>query len=391
MNINEESLQMHVRHKGKIEVTSKVPLETEKDLSMAYTPGVAEPCRRIHAHPESVYDYTSKGNMVAVVSDGTAVLGLGDIGGAASLPVMEGKAILFKTFGGVDAFPICLDTKDPDEIVRVVKAISPGFGGINIEDIAAPGCFEIERRLKEELDIPVFHDDQHGTAVVTLAAVINALKVTGKHMQDVRIVINGAGAAGVAIAKLLLGEGARHIILCDSRGTIYVGRQAGMNQEKRELAHVTNPEGLKGGLKEAMVGSDLFIGVSVQGAVTGDMVASMNEKPIVMAMANPDPEILPDEAFAAGAYVVCTGRSDFPNQVNNVLAFPGIFRGALDVRATEINEAMKIAAAQAIAGLVRPDQLRPDYVIPAALDRNTGIEVGRNVAEAARRTGVARI
>jgi malate dehydrogenase (oxaloacetate-decarboxylating) len=336
------------------------------------------------------YEYTSKGNLVAIVSDGTAVLGLGDIGGQASMPVMEGKAILFKEFGDVDAFPICLSTKDPDEIVAVVKAIAPTFGGINIEDISAPACFEIERRLKAELSIPVFHDDQHGTAVVTLAALINALRVVEKDMKDIKIVINGAGAAGIAIAKLLLQEGAENLVLCDRSGILYTGRPQGMNEAKTEIAIGTNKEGLRGGLAEAMSGSDVFIGVSSKDVVSEEMVASMNDGSIVMAMANPAPEITPELAKKAGACIVCTGRSDYPNQVNNVLAFPGIFRGALDVMATDINEDMKVAAAHAIADLVKPEQLCAEYVIPEALNKEIGIVVGEKVAEAAIKSGVAR-
>ncbi|QRN86449.1 NAD-dependent malic enzyme [Clostridia bacterium] len=390
MNIFEESLLAHKKAKGKIAIKSKMPLESNKDLSIAYTPGVAEPCRHIAKDEMLAYDYTNKGNLVAIVSDGTAVLGLGDIGGQASMPVMEGKAILFKEFGDVDAFPICLSTKNPDEIVAVVKAIAPTFGGINIEDIAAPACFEIERRLKKELSIPVFHDDQHGTAVVTLAALINALRVVEKEMSDVRVVINGAGAAGIAIAKLLLQEGVEHLVLCDRTGILYEKRIEGMNEAKREIAAKTNKGELKGTLAEAMKGADVFIGVSSKDVVKEEMVASMNDGAIVMAMANPDPEINPDLAKKAGAAIVCTGRSDYPNQVNNVLAFPGIFRGALDVMATDINEEMKVAAAHAIADLVKVEELSTEYVIPDALNKEIGIKVGEKVAEAAIRSGVAR-
>ncbi len=390
MNIFEESVLVHKKYKGKIAIKSKMPLENSKDLSLAYTPGVAEPCREIAKDEMLAYEYTSKGNLVAIVSDGTAVLGLGDIGGQASMPVMEGKAILFKEFGDVDAFPICLSTKDPDEIVAVVKAIAPTFGGINIEDISAPACFEIERRLKAELSIPVFHDDQHGTAVVTLAALINSLRVIEKDMNDVKIVINGAGAAGIAIAKLLLQEGAEHLVLCDRSGILYVDRPEGMNEAKTEIATRTNKENLRGGLAEAMKGSDVFIGVSSKDVVSEEMAASMNDCSIVMAMANPDPEITPALAKKAGACIVCTGRSDYPNQVNNVLAFPGIFRGALDVMATDINEEMKVAAAHAIADMVKPEQLSADYVIPEALNKEIGIVVGEKVAEAAIKSGVAR-
>jgi malate dehydrogenase (oxaloacetate-decarboxylating) len=390
MNIFEESVLMHKKYKGKIAIKSKMPLKNNKDLSLAYTPGVAEPCLEIARDEMLAYEYTSKGNLVAIVSDGTAVLGLGDIGGQASMPVMEGKAILFKEFGDVDAFPICLSTKDPDEIVAVVKAIAPTFGGINIEDISAPACFEIERRLKAELSIPVFHDDQHGTAVVTLAALINALRVVEKDMKDIKIVINGAGAAGIAIAKLLLQEGAENLVLCDRSGILYTGRPQGMNEAKTEIAIGTNKEGLRGGLAEAMSGSDVFIGVSSKDVVSEEMVASMNDGSIVMAMANPAPEITPELAKKAGACIVCTGRSDYPNQVNNVLAFPGIFRGALDVMATDINEDMKVAAAHAIADLVKPEQLCAEYVIPEALNKEIGIVVGEKVAEAAIKSGVAR-
>lgn len=390
MNIFEESILVHKKYKGKIAIKSKMPLKNNKDLSLAYTPGVAEPCLEIARDEMLAYEYTSKGNLVAIVSDGTAVLGLGDIGGQASMPVMEGKAILFKEFGDVDAFPICLSTKDPDEIVVVVKAIAPTFGGINIEDISAPACFEIERRLKAELSIPVFHDDQHGTAVVTLAALINSLRVVEKNMKDIKIVINGAGAAGIAIAKLLLQEGAENLVLCDRSGILYTGRPQGMNEAKAEIATDTNKEGLRGGLAEAMSGSDVFIGVSSKNVVSEEMVASMNDGSIVMAMANPDPEITPELAKKAGACIVCTGRSDYPNQVNNVLAFPGIFRGALDVMATDINEEMKVAAAHAIADLVKPEQLCADYVIPEALNKEIGIVVGEKVAEAAIKSGVAR-
>ncbi|ADL08558.1 malic protein NAD-binding protein [Thermosediminibacter oceani DSM 16646] len=354
MNLREEALKLHEENRGKIEVVSKVPLRDFRHLSLAYTPGVAEPCKEIKQNRELVYRYTCKGRVVAVVTDGSAVLGLGNIGPEAGMPVMEGKALLFKTFAGVDAFPICLATQDVDEIVGAVKNIAPTFGGINLEDISAPRCFEIERRLKQELDIPVFHDDQHGTAIVVLAGVLNALKIVGKDMAKVRFVINGAGAAGVAIAKLLLRAGAGDVVVCDRRGVIYLGRE-GMDWSKEELARITNRSGIKGDLKEAMEGSDVFIGVSAAGVVTRDMVASMAKDPVVFAMANPVPEIFPDEAKAGGAKVVGTGRSDFPNQINNVLAFPGIFRGALEVRAKDINEEMKLAAAHAIASLVAPE------------------------------------
>ncbi|TYP47452.1 NAD(P)-dependent malic enzyme [Thermosediminibacter litoriperuensis] len=390
MNIKEEALRLHEENRGKIEVVPKVPLRDFKDLSLAYTPGVAEPCKEIKQNPELVYRYTCKGRMVAVVTDGSAVLGLGNIGPEAGMPVMEGKALLFKTFAGVDAFPICLATQDVDEIVNAVKYIAPTFGGINLEDISAPRCFEIERRLKEELDIPVFHDDQHGTAVVVLAGVLNALKIVGKRMADVRVVINGAGAAGVAVAKLLLKAGVGDVVVCDRKGTIYRGRE-GMDWSKEELAQITNRSGIKGDLTKAMKGSDVFIGVSAAGVVTRDMVKSMARDPVVFAMANPVPEIFPDEARAGGAKVVGTGRSDFPNQINNVLAFPGIFRGALEVRARDINEEMKLAAAHAIASLVTPKELSPDYCIPAAVDRRVPAHVACEVAKAAMNSGVARI
>ncbi|NLW23986.1 MAG: NAD-dependent malic enzyme [Clostridia bacterium] len=388
MNVREEALKLHFENKGKLEVVSKVKVNTAQDLSLAYTPGVAEPCKEIHQDVNKVYDYTSKGNMVAVVTDGTAVLGLGDIGPEAGMPVMEGKAVLFKVFAGVDAFPICLATKDVDKIVETVKMLEPTFGGVNLEDIAAPRCFEIEERLKKETKIPIFHDDQHGTAVVTLAALLNSLKIVNKKLEDIKVVINGAGAAAIAIVKLLINTGVKNTILCDRRGIIYEGRTEGMNSAKEEIAKITNPEKLQGTLADALKGADVFIGVSGPGVVTKEMVASMNTDPIVMAMANPVPEIMPDEARAGGAKVICTGRSDFPNQVNNVLAFPGIFRGALDARATDINEEMKIAAAYAIADLVG-DKLSPDYVIPTALDERVAPNVAAKVAEAAVKSGVA--
>jgi malate dehydrogenase (oxaloacetate-decarboxylating) len=390
MNYFEESLKLHEENIGKIEVVSKVKVETRDDLSLAYTPGVAEPCRKIHENEENVYKYTSKGNLVAVVTDGTAVLGLGDIGPKAGLPVMEGKAVLFKEFANVDAFPICLDTKDVDEIVKTVKLIAPGFGGINLEDIGAPRCFEIEERLKKELDIPVFHDDQHGTAIVVLAGVINALKVVDKKIEDLKVVVNGAGAAGTAIAKLLLSSGVKNLIACDKVGILYRGIE-GVDDAKKELAKVTNPDNIKGNLAHALVGADVFIGVSAPGIVSQDMVRSMNRDAILFAMANPTPEIMPDEAKAAGAKVIGTGRSDFPNQVNNVLAFPGIFRGALDVRAKEVNEEMKIAAAYAIASMIKDEDLNEDNVIPYALDRTVAANVAEAIKKAARESGAARI
>lgn len=390
MSVRERALKLHAEHQGKIEVVSKVPLNNAGDLSLAYTPGVAEPCKEIHRDKELVYDYTAKGNMVAVVTDGTAVLGLGDIGPEAAYPVMEGKALLFKGFAGVDAFPICLNTKDVDKIVEVVKLLEPTFGGINLEDIAAPNCFAIEKRLKEELDIPVFHDDQHGTAVVAVAALINAVKIVDKRLSDIRIVINGAGAAGIAITKLLLSLGVKDVILCDRRGAIYAGRQEGMNPAKEEIAQLTNKEQRKGTLADVMKGTDVFMGVSGPNMVAKEMVASMDE-PIIMAMANPVPEIMPEDAAQAGAKVICTGRSDFPNQVNNVLAFPGIFRGALDVRARDINDEMKLAAAYAIAGLIPEEELRPEYVIPSPFDERVAPAVAKAVAKAAQDSGVARL
>lgn len=390
MNYFEESLKLHEEKVGKIEVISKVKVRTREDLSLAYTPGVAEPCRRIHENEEDVYKYTSKGNLVAVVTDGTAVLGLGDIGPKAGLPVMEGKAILFKEFADVDAFPICLATKDVDEIVRTVKLIAPGFGGINLEDIGAPRCFEIEERLKSELDIPVFHDDQHGTAIVVLAGLINALKVVEKKIEDIKVVVNGPGAAGTAIVKLLLSSGVKNIIACDKLGTLYRGNE-NLDNAKRELAKITNPDNIQGTLADAIVGADVFIGVSAPGVVSQDMVRSMNKDSILFAMANPTPEIMPEEAKAAGARVIGTGRSDFPNQVNNVLAFPGIFRGALDVRAKEINEEMKIAAAYAIASMIKDEDLNENNVIPYALDRTVAVNVAEAIKKAARESGAARL
>lgn len=388
--IREEALHIHRVNRGKLESKSKVPVKNAYDLSLAYSPGVAEPCKEIFDNVENVYDYTMKGNMVAVVSDGTAVLGLGNIGPEAALPVMEGKAVLFKSFAGVDAFPICLKTTDIDKIVETVKLLEPTFGGVNLEDIAAPNCFVIEERLKKETNIPVFHDDQHGTAIVTLAGLINALKLTGKTMKEIKVVANGAGAAGIAIIKLMHRMGVRDIIMCDSKGAIYEGRTYGMNAVKAEVAKFTNPDKKEGSLADVIKGTDVFIGVSVAGALTKEMVESMNENPTIFAMANPDPEIMPEEAKAAGAKVIGTGRSDFPNQVNNVLAFPGIFRGALDVRATHINEEMKVAAALAIAELVTDEELADDYVIPAPFDPRVAPNVAAAVAKVAMETGVAR-
>ncbi len=389
--LREDALELHRLNRGKLAVQPKVQVENARDLSLAYSPGVAEPCKEIHLDKSKAYEYTAKGNTVAIVTNGTAVLGLGNIGAAAALPVMEGKAVLFKAFAGVDAFPICLDTEDTDELVRAVKMLEPQFGGVNLEDIAAPACFEIEERLKRETDIPIFHDDQHGTAIVTLAGLINALKVVGKRIQDIRVVVNGAGAAGIATVKLLLSAGVRHIILCDTKGAIYRGRTVGMNEVKRLVAENTNPEGRQGTLADVIAGADVFIGVSVAGALTGEMMRTMNEDPIIFAMANPVPEIHPEEALALGARVVGTGRSDYPNQINNVLAFPGLFRGALDTRAKHITEEMKMAAAHAIAGLVGDEELRPDYVIPKAFDPRVAPAVAAAVAQAAIEGGVARV
>lgn len=387
MSLRDDALEFHRKSRGKIAIKSKVPCSTLEDLSLAYTPGVAEPCREIAEDPGLVYDYTSKGNLVAVVTDGSAVLGLGDIGAAASMPVMEGKAILFKGFADVDAFPICIDSNDPSEIVEVTKRISTVFGGINLEDISAPRCFEIEDRLKRELNIPVFHDDQHGTAVVTGAALINALKVAKKRFENIQVVFSGAGAAGVAVSKFLMSFGVDDIVLCDSKGIIHQGR-GDLNPSKMEMAKITNPREKRGSLADALKEADVFIGVSAPGIVSEEMVKSMAEEPIVFAMANPVPEIMPDLAKQAGARVVATGRSDFPNQVNNVLGFPGIFRGALDVRARDINEEMKMAAARAIAELAEP--ISEVSIIPSPLDRRVVPKVAEAVARAAIESGVAR-
>lgn len=368
MDYNELALKMHEENRGKVAVRSKVTVETREDLSTAYTPGVAEPCRKIRDCKEDVYRYTAKGNLVAVVSDGTAVLGLGDIGPEAAMPVMEGKAILFKEFADIDAFPVCLDTKDTEEIIKTVKYLAPTFGGINLEDISAPRCFEIERRLKEELDIPVFHDDQHGTAIVVAAGLINALKFTGKKLEDAKIVINGAGSAGISICKLLLQFGVKDAVLVDQKGALCPG-EAWMNDAQKEMAEKTNKDRQTGDLSEIMKGKDVFIGVSAPNIVTSEMVASMAKDPVVFAMANPVPEIMPDEAKKGGAKVVATGRSDFPNQINNVLVFPGIFRGALDARASQITEEMKMAAARAIAGIIAEEELNEDYIIPGVFDK----------------------
>ncbi|GAA0600945.1 NADP-dependent malic enzyme [Virgibacillus siamensis] len=390
-DLRNEALHMHKMNKGKLSTEPKVTVRNAKDLSLAYSPGVAEPCKEIHDHKETVYDYTMKGNMVGVVSDGSAVLGLGNIGAEASLPVMEGKAVLFKSFAGVDAFPICLSSHDIEDIVHTVKLMEPTFGGINLEDIAAPNCFIIEEQLKKETNIPIFHDDQHGTAIVTVAGLINALKLTGKSFSDIKVVANGAGAAGIAIMKLLYSFGVREMIMCDSKGAIYENRPYGMNDVKEQVAKMTNKDNKEGSLEEVLEDADVFIGVSVGGLLTQDMVKKMKDDPIIFAMANPDPEIMPEDAKAAGAKVIGTGRSDFPNQVNNVLAFPGIFRGALDVRATRINEKMKVAAAEGIASLIADEELSTDYVIPAPFDPRVAPLVASSVAKAAMESGVARI
>ncbi len=389
MDYAKESLRLHGEWKGKIEMVTRVPVKTKDDLSLAYTPGVAQPCLEIQKDPSKSYELTRRWNMAAVITDGSAVLGLGDIGPEAGMPVMEGKCVLFKAFGDVDAFPICVKTKDVDEFVETVYNISGSFGGINLEDIAAPRCFEIERKLKEKCDIPIFHDDQHGTAVITLAGLTNALKVVGKKKEDVKVVTSGAGAAAIAVTKLLLSAGFRDITMCDRKGAIYKGRE-GLNWIKTEMAEVTNLSRKAGTLADMLVGADVFIGVSAPNTVTTEMVKTMNKDAIIFACANPTPEIFPDAAKAGGARVISTGRSDYPNQINNVLAFPGIFRGAFDVRASDINEEMKVAAAEALAGLVG-DELSEDYIIPAAFDPRVGPAVAKAVAEAARRSGVARI
>ncbi|MBQ2061231.1 MAG: NAD-dependent malic enzyme [Oscillospiraceae bacterium] len=390
MDYAKESLRLHEEWKGKIEVIATVPVANKEDLSLAYTPGVAQPCLEIQKDIDKSYYLTRRHNLCAVITDGTAVLGLGDIGPEAGMPVMEGKCVLFKAFGGVDAFPLCVKTKNVDEFVETVYNISGSFGGINLEDIAAPRCFEIERKLKEKCDIPIFHDDQHGTAVITLAGLTNALKVVGKKKEDVRIVTSGAGAAAISIVKLLLSAGFRHVTMCDRKGAIYAGRE-GLNWIKEEMAQVTNLERKAGTLADALVGADVFIGVSAPGTVTTEMVKTMAKDPIIFACANPTPEIFPDDAKAGGAAVVSTGRSDYPNQINNVLAFPGIFRGTFDVRASDINEEMKMAAAHALADLISDEELCADYIIPKAFDPRVGPAVAKAVAEAARRTGVARI
>ena len=390
-NYAEESLKMHYDKKGKIEVITTVPVENEEDLSTAYTPGVAQPCLEIQKNIDLSYELTRRWNMCLVVTDGSAVLGLGDIGPEAGMPVMEGKCVLFKAFGDVDAFPLCIKSKDVDEIVNTIYMISGSFGGVNLEDISAPRCFEIERKLKEKCDMPICHDDQHGTAVITLAGLINALKVSGKKWEDCTLAVSGAGAAAITITKLLMSYGLKDAILCDSKGAIYEGRTEGMNPFKEEIARMTNKNKVKGTLADAMKGADIFLGVSAPGVVTTQMVASMNPDPVVFACANPTPEIYPDDAKAGGACVVATGRSDYPNQINNVLAFPGIFRGTFDVRASDINEEMKIAAAKAIAGVIPDEELSPDYIIPKAFDPKVKDAVAAAVAKAARETGVARI
>lgn len=391
MNINEEALKLHEENRGKIEVISKTEVKDMHDLAVVYTPGVAEPCRKIHQNISDVYKYTSKGNMVAVVTDGTAVLGLGDIGPEAALPVMEGKAVLFKHFANVDAFPICLATKDPDKIVEAVTLIAPSFGGINLEDISAPRCFEIEDRLKKILDIPVFHDDQHGTAIVVLSGLLNALKVVGKDIDKIKVVVNGAGASAIAVLKFLMSAGVKNAILCDSKGTIYEGRKENMNPVKEEMAKITNKDKIKGTLADAIKGADVFLGLSVAGVLKPEMVKTMASDSIIFAMANPTPEIMPDIAKKAGARIVCTGRSDFPNQVNNCLGFPAIFKGALKVRASQINEEMKLAAAHALASLISDDELNDDNVIADAFDPRVVEWESEAVAKAAIKSGVARI
>ncbi len=391
MDYAKESLRLHGEWKGKIEVVTRVPVENKDDLSLAYTPGVAQPCLEIQKDVNKSYELTRRWNMCLVVTDGSAVLGLGNIGPEAGMPVMEGKCVLFKAFGDVDAFPLCIKSNDVDEIVNTIYMISGSFGGVNLEDISAPRCFEIEKKLKEKCDIPIFHDDQHGTAIITLAGLTNALKVVGKKKEDVHVVMNGAGAAAISIARLLLTAGFKNITLCDRKGAIYEGRPEGINPVKDEMSKVTNLDKKAGSLADMLVGADVFIGVSAPGAVTTEMVKTMNKDAIVFACANPTPEIFPDDAKAGGAKVVSTGRSDFPNQINNVLAFPGIFRGAFDVRAKEINDEMKLAASEALANLIADEELSPEYIIPKAFDKRVGPAVAKAVAEAAKRTGVARI
>lgn len=390
MDKKEYALKKHEEWQGKLEIALRCDIENSDDLAVAYTPGVAEPCLAISKDTDLSYKYTRRGNLVAVVTDGSAVLGLGDIGPEAGMPVMEGKCALFKRFGGVDAFPLCVRSESVDDIVNTVKLLAGSFGGVNLEDISAPRCFEIEKRLKEECDIPIFHDDQHGTAVVVLAAMINALKLIKKDISELKAVVNGCGAAGIAITKLLISVGLKEVIICDRKGAVYKGRD-GLNASKEEMAEITNHNNVKGSLKEVIKGADVFIGVSAPKTLTAEMIKTMAENPIVFAMANPVPEILPDEARAAGVSIMGTGRSDFPNQINNVLAFPGIFRGALDVRASDINDEMKIAAARAIAGVIKEEELQPDYIIPDAFNHDVTPAVAKAVAEAARKTGVARI
>ena len=391
MDYAKESLRLHGEWKGKIEVVTRVPVENKDDLSLAYTPGVAQPCLEIQKDVNKSYELTRRWNMCLVVTDGSAVLGLGNIGPEAGMPVMEGKCVLFKAFGDVDAFPLCIKSNDVDEIVNTIYMISGSFGGVNLEDISAPRCFEIEKKLKEKCDIPIFHDDQHGTAIITLAGLTNALKVVGKKKEDVRVVMNGAGAAAISIARLLLTAGFKNITLCDRKGAIYEGRPEGMNPVKDEMSKVTNLDKKAGSLADMLVGADVFIGVSAPGAVTTEMVKTMNKDAIIFACANPTPEIFPDDAKAGGAKVISTGRSDFPNQINNVLAFPGVFRGAFDVRASDINDEMKIAASEALANLITDEELSPEYIIPKAFDKRVGPAVAKAVAEEAKRTGVARI
>ncbi|MCI2954087.1 malic enzyme-like NAD(P)-binding protein [Staphylococcus caprae] len=391
MSLRDDALEMHREHQGKLEITPNIKVTNKEELSLAYSPGVAEPCKEIHENPRKVYEYTIKANTVAVVTDGTAVLGLGNIGAEASIPVMEGKAVLFKSFAGINGVPIALDTTDTNEIINTVKLLQPNYGGINLEDISAPRCFEIEEKLKKETNIPVFHDDQHGTAIVTMAGLINALRIVDKDLSDIKVVLNGAGAAGIAIVKLLHSYGVRDMIMCDSKGAIYEGRPHGMNDTKEYVAKWTNKDKIDGSLKEVIKDADVFIGVSVADLLDKEMVESMADDPIIFAMANPNPEIKPDDAKAAGAKVIGTGRSDYPNQINNVLAFPGIFRGALDVEATHINEDMKKAAVEAIADLIEEDELNPDYCIPGPFDKRVAPSVARSVAKAAMESGVARI
>ena len=391
MDYAKESLRLHKEWKGKLEVVTRVPVANKDDLSLAYTPGVAQPCLEIQKNIDASYELTRRWNMCLVVTDGSAVLGLGDIGPAAGMPVMEGKCVLFKAFGDVDAFPLCIKSHDVDEIVNTIYLISGSFGGVNLEDISAPRCFEIEKKLKEKCDIPIFHDDQHGTAIITLAGLTNALKVVGKKKEEVHVVMNGAGAAAISIARLLLKAGIKNITLCDRKGAIYEGRPEGMNPVKDEMSKVTNLEHKAGSLADMLKGADVFIGVSAPGAVTVDMVKTMAKDAIIFACANPTPEIFPDDAKAGGAKVIATGRSDYPNQINNVLAFPGVFRGAFDVRAKDINDEMKIAAAEALAGLITDEELSPDYIIPKAFDKRVGPAVAKAVAEAAKKTGVARL